>query len=155
MKLQLIAVGTRMPDWVDAGFADFARRLPRDCRLELVAVAAADRRNGKGAEHWREDEAQRLLAAAGKDMRLIALDVLGRGLSTEDLAGRLRDWRMDGRDVGLLVGGPDGLAPRCLEAAQMRWSLSPLTLPHALVRVVVAEQIYRAWTLMTGHPYHR
>lgn len=155
MRLQLIAVGTRMPDWVEAGFADFARRLPRDCRLELLAVAAADRRNGKGSEHWRENEADRLLAAAGKDMRLIALDVKGRGLSTEDLAASLSDWRMEGRDVGLLVGGPDGLSPRCLAAAEMRWSLSPLTLPHALVRVVVAEQIYRAWTLMTGHPYHR
>lgn len=155
MKLQLIAVGTRMPDWVEAGFADFARRLPRDCRLELLAVAAADRRNGKDPEHWRENEADRLLAAVGKDMRLIALDVIGRGLSTEGLADSLRDWRRDGRDVGLLVGGPDGLSPRCLAAAEMRWSLSPLTLPHALVRVVVAEQIYRAWTLMTGHPYHR
>lgn len=155
MRLQLIAVGTRMPDWVEAGFNDFCRRLPRDCRLDLVAVAAADRRNGKGSEHWREDEADRLLAAAGKDMRLIALDVKGRGLSTEDLADRLSDWRMDGRDVGLVVGGPDGLSARCLAAAEMRWSLSPLTLPHALVRVVVAEQIYRAWTLMTGHPYHR
>lgn len=144
-----------MPEWVEAGFADFARRLPRDCRLELVAVAAADRRNGKGPEHWRESEADRLLAVTGKDMRLIALDVVGRGISTEDLAGKLHDWRMDGRDVGLLVGGPDGLSPRCLGAAEMRWSLSPLTLPHALVRVVVAEQIYRAWTLMTGHPYHR
>ncbi len=155
MKLKLIAVGARVPDWVELGFTDFARRLPRDCRLELIAVAAADRKNGKGAEVWREDEADRLLAAAGKDMRLVALDVLGRGLRTEDLADSLRAWRMDGRDVGLLVGGPDGLSPRCLAAAQLRWSLSPLTLPHALVRVVVAEQIYRAWTLMTGHPYHR
>ncbi|MCC5888272.1 MAG: 23S rRNA (pseudouridine(1915)-N(3))-methyltransferase RlmH [Gammaproteobacteria bacterium] len=155
MKLQLIAVGTRMPGWVEAGFADFTRRLPRDCRLELVEIPAADRRNGKDPDHWRESEADRLLAAAGKDMRLIALAVQGRGLSTEDLAASLRDWRMDGRDVGLLVGGADGLAPRCLAAAEMRWSLSPLTLPHALVRVVVAEQIYRAWTLMTGHPYHR
>lgn len=155
MKLQLIAVGTRVPTWVETGFTDFTRRLPRDCRLELVAIAAADRRNGKGPDHWREHEADRLLAAVGKDMRLIALDVVGRGLSTEELADNLRDWRMDGRDVGLVVGGPDGLSARCLAAAEMRWSLSPLTLPHALVRVVVAEQIYRAWTLVTGHPYHR
>jgi len=144
-----------MPEWVEAGFTDFARRLPRDCRLELLAVAAADRRNGKDTEHWRETEGDRLLAAVGKGMRLIALDLQGRALSTGEVAESLSGWRMDGRDVGLLVGGPDGLSPRCLAAAEMRWSLSPLTLPHALVRVLVAEQLYRAWTLMTGHPYHR
>ncbi|TVS18089.1 MAG: 23S rRNA (pseudouridine(1915)-N(3))-methyltransferase RlmH [Gammaproteobacteria bacterium] len=155
MRLKLVAVGVRVPGWVDAGFADYARRLPRDCRLELVAVAAADRRQGRGVEHWREEEAERLLAAAGRDARLIALDVTGRSLSTEDLSLRLEAWRMEGRDIAMLIGGPDGLAPRCLERAEMRWSLSSLTLPHALVRVVVAEQIYRAWTLMTGHPYHR
>lgn len=144
-----------MPDWVEAGYAEFARRLPRDCRLELLPVAAADRRNGRSPQQWREEEGERLLAAAAKDARLIALDVRGRGLSTEDLARHLADWRMEGCDVALLVGGPDGLAPAVLEVASMRWSLSPLTLPHALVRVVVAEQIYRAWTVMTGHPYHR
>lgn len=155
MRLKLVAVGARVPGWVDAGFADYARRLPRDCRLELVAVAAADRRQGRGVDHWREEEAERLLTAAGRDARLIALDVSGRSLSTEDLSRRLEAWRMEGRDIAMLIGGPDGLAPRCLDDAEMRWSLSALTLPHALVRVVVAEQVYRAWTLMTGHPYHR
>lgn len=155
MRVRLVAVGTRTPGWVDAGFADYARRLPKDCRLELAPVAAADRRNGRGPEHWCEEEAVRLLAAAGRDARVIALDVQGREVSTEALSRLLAAWRMDGRDVALLVGGPDGLAPCCLERAEWRWSLSQLTLPHALVRVVVAEQIYRAWTLMTGHPYHR
>ena len=155
MRLRLIAVGTRVPDWVEAGFTDYARRLPRDNRLELVPVAAADRRNGRGADHWREEEAGRLLGAVGGNSLVVALDVAGRRLSTEGLADCLRDWRMQGRDPALLIGGADGLAPRCLAAAEMCWSLSPLTLPHALVRVVVAEQVYRAWTLVAGHPYHR
>ncbi len=155
MRLRLVAVGTRTPGWVDTGFADYARRLPRDCPLELVQVAAADRRKGRGASRCCEEEADRLLAAAGRNVRLIALDVQGREVCTEELSRQLATWRMDGRDVALLVGGPDGLAPRCLEKAEWCWSLSRLTLPHALVRVVVAEQVYRAWTLMTGHPYHR
>lgn len=155
MRLKLVAVGTRVPDWVEAGFQDYARRLPRDNRLELVSVPAADRRNGRGPERWCEEEAERLLAAAGADVCRVALDRVGRKLTTEDLAERMRNWRMEGRDVAFLVGGPDGLARRCLDASELRWSLSASTLPHALVRVVVAEQLYRAWTLVTGHPYHR
>lgn len=136
------------------GFGEYARRLPKDCRLELSELAAGDRRNGRGVAHWQEEEAQRLLQATG-GARLVALDLEGRPWSTADLATRLEDWRMEGGDVAFVVGGPDGLAPRLLDAASARWSLSPLTLPHALVRIVVAEQLYRAWTLMTGHPYHR
>lgn len=143
-----------MPDWVQAGYDDYARRLPRDSRLELTAVAASDRRNGKGAVHWQEEEAERLLAAAG-DARLIALDERGRNFTTLQLSERLQEWRMDGRDVAFLIGGADGLSRRCRSAAEVSWSLSSLTLPHALVRVVLAEQIYRAWTLVVGHPYHR
>ncbi|HSG89487.1 MAG TPA: 23S rRNA (pseudouridine(1915)-N(3))-methyltransferase RlmH [Pseudomonadales bacterium] len=154
MRLNLCAVGTRPPAWVAQGFADYAKRLPRDNHLDLTEVAAADRRRGGGADRWKEEEAERLLQAAGS-ARIVALEVGGRPWSTEDLAARLEDWRMQGGDVAFLVGGPDGLAPRVLSAATQQWSLSPLTLPHALVRIVVAEQLYRAWTLMTGHPYHR
>lgn len=154
MRVTLCAVGTRAPRWVEQGFTEYSRRLPKDNRLDLVEVAAADRRNGRRVEHWKEEEADRLLQAAG-DRRRIVLDVTGRPWSTEDLAARMEDWRMEGRDPALLVGGPDGLAQRVLDGAEARWSLSALTLPHALVRILVAEQIYRAWTLITGHPYHR
>lgn len=154
MRVTLCAVGTRVPRWVEQGFAEYSRRLPKDNRLELVEVPAADRRNGRGVERWKEEEADRLLQAAG-DRRRIVLDVSGRAWSTEDLAARMEDWRMEGRDPALLVGGPDGLAQRVLDGAEARWSLSALTLPHALVRILVAEQVYRAWTLLTGHPYHR
>ena len=154
MRVTLCAVGTRPPSWVEQGFTEYSRRLPKDNRLDLVEVPAADRRNGRGPERWKEEEAERLLQAAG-DRRRIVLDVTGRPWSTEDLAVRMEDWRMEGRDPALLVGGPDGLAQRVLDGAEARWSLSALTLPHALVRILVAEQVYRAWTLITGHPYHR
>lgn len=154
MRIRLCAVGTRAPAWVVAGFEEYARRLPRENRLELVEVAAAERRSGGTAERWRAEEAERLRQAAA-GARLIALEVTGRLISTEQLAERMDGWRMEGGDVALLIGGADGIAPDLLAAAEYRWSLSPLTLPHALVRVVVAEQIYRAWTLLSGHPYHR
>jgi rRNA large subunit m3Psi methyltransferase RlmH len=154
VRIRLCAVGTRVPAWVGAGFEEYAKRLPRENRLELVEVAAADRRGGAGAERWRAEEAERLRNAA-TGARMVALEVTGRMLTTEQLAARMDDWRMEGGDVALLIGGADGIAPALLAEAETRWSLSPLTLPHALVRVVVAEQIYRAWTLLSGHPYHR
>lgn len=155
MRLRLCALGTRVPRWVEDGFGEYARRLPRALRLELVEVPLADRRDGRGEERWRREEAQRLRAAAGRDARLVALDERGRGWTSRVLAERIDDWRLEGRDVAFCIGGPDGLAPEFLAAADDRWSLSTLTLPHALVRIVVAEQVYRAWTLLTGHPYHR
>lgn len=154
MRIRLCAVGTRVPAWVGAGFEEYAKRLPRENRLDLVEVAAADRRGGAGADRWRAEEAERLRGAAA-GARMIALEVTGRLLTTEQLAARMDDWRMEGGDVALLIGGADGIAPELLGEAESRWSLSPLTLPHALVRVVAAEQIYRAWTLLSGHPYHR
>ncbi|MEE4298040.1 MAG: 23S rRNA (pseudouridine(1915)-N(3))-methyltransferase RlmH [Pseudomonadales bacterium] len=154
MRIRLCAVGTRVPNWVSAGVEEYARRLPRENRLDLVEVAAADRRGAGGEERWRAEEAERLRQAAA-GARMIALEVRGRMLSTEQLSARMEDWRMEGRDVALLVGGADGIAPALLDDVESLWSLSPLTLPHALVRVVVAEQIYRAWTMLSGHPYHR
>lgn len=154
MRLRLVAVGRRPPRWVREGMDTFAGRLPGYLRLELIEVAPGDARRGGDIARARAQEAERLLAAAGR-ARLIALDEGGRGWRTEDVARRLGDWLQQGRDVAFLVGGADGLDPRCLAAAEQRWSLSPLTLPHMLVRVVVAEQLYRAWTLLEGHPYHR
>ena len=154
MKLHLLAVGQKMPSWVQAGYEDYTRRLPSHLAPLLREIPAGDRRGGDTARAVAA-EGERLLAALPKDCRVVALDERGEGWTTRELAGRLEEWQAGGGDVARLVGGPDGLAPACLERAELRWSLSRLTLPHALVRVVVAEQLYRAWTLLQGHPYHR
>ena len=154
MKIRLVAVGLRPPAWVAEGFADYARRLPREMPLKLVEVAPAARRN-LPAERARRLEGERLLAQVNDKDRVIALDLTGRTWSTETLARKLDDWRMDGNDLAFLIGGADGLDERCLSRADERVSLSALTFPHALVRVIIAEQLYRAWTVLSGHPYHR
>ena len=153
MRVHLIAVGHRMPAWVAAGFEEYARRMPAHCVLQLHAVEPA--RRGQGAERAREEEGERLLALAPARAALVALDEHGEPWSTADLARRLGEWRATGQDVALLVGGAEGLSGACLARATVVWSLSRLTLPHMLVRVVVAEQIYRAWSVLAGHPYHR
>jgi len=155
MRIHFLAVGQRVPDWVERGYQDFARRLPPECRLHLTEIAAARRTKGADTDRLRAAEGERLLAALPRDAYAVALEVGGASWSTAQLAARLAAWMQGGRDVALLVGGPDGLAPECLRRADALWSLSALTLPHALVRIVVAEQIYRAWTLYKGHPYHR
>ena len=143
-----------MPGWVEEGFKDYAGRMPRDCRLELREVPLG--RRGKRADPARAvaEEGERLLIASEGAVR-VCLDMRGTAVDTQGLARLLADWLQQGEDVAFLVGGPDGLAPECLAAARRRWSLSPLTLPHGLVRVLVAEQLYRAWTVIAGHPYHR
>lgn len=153
MKLRVIAAGTRMPAWVTEGTREYTRRLPREYRLEIVEIALASTR--RGAPRALQEEGGRMLAAVGERDRVIALAVEGQALSTAELARRLGKWQQDGRDVAFLIGGPEGLAPECLERAELRWSLSPLTFPHALVRVLLVEQLYRAWTVLVGHPYHR
>ena len=153
MRVHLLAIGQRMPDWIQAGYEEYARRLPNDCRLELRALSPRSRAGD--ATSRKRDEARVLLGAVPDKARVIALDERGRAWSTKELAGQLSRWQDDGRDVALLVGGADGLGAECLERAEQRWSLSPLTLPHMLVRVLVAEQIYRAHALNRGHPYHR
>ncbi len=155
MRIHLIAVGTRMPAWVTEGYQDYAKRLPRECALRLVEIPLGQRGKTRTAAQSRSEEGRQMLAALPRDCLVVALDVQGQAWSTETLADNLQQWLGSGRDVALLVGGPDGLSQDCLERAERRWSLSALTYPHALVRVVVAEQLYRAWTLSTGHPYHR
>lgn len=155
MRIHLIAVGTRMPSWVVEGYREYARRLPRECSLQLTEIPTAKRHKSLTAGQAREQEGQAMLAALPKDCNVVALDVRGKPWSTETLAARLEDWLASGRDVALLVGGADGLCEACLDRADLHWSLSALTYPHALVRIVVAEQLYRAWTITTGHPYHR
>jgi 23S rRNA (pseudouridine1915-N3)-methyltransferase len=155
MQISLIAVGTRMPAWVTQGYEEYARRLPSDYLLQLVEVPAGKR--GKGADLTRitNKEGQQTLDAVPRGARVVAMDVKGRPWSTEELAKELDSWRHDGRDVALLVGGPEGLAPECLKSAEQCWSLSNMTLPHPLVRIVIAEQLYRAWSILNNHPYHR
>jgi 23S rRNA (pseudouridine1915-N3)-methyltransferase len=155
MHIHLIAVGTRMPAWVTSGYEEYARRLPRECRLKLTEIPLSKRRKTQSAEKNRQEEGRAMLAAVPDGATVIALDVRGKTWSTEVLATRLQEWLQAGRDIALLVGGPDGLADDCLSRADLRWSLSALTLPHALVRVLLAEQLYRAWTVIQGHPYHR
>jgi 23S rRNA (pseudouridine1915-N3)-methyltransferase len=155
MKLSLIAVGTKMPDWVQAGFMEYARRFSRDMPLELLEIPAGKR--GKNADIKRilELEGEKMLAAVTKGSRIVTLEVNGDNWSSPQLAQRLEQWQQDGRDIALLIGGPEGLAPACIAASEAKWSLSALTLPHPMVRVVLAEALYRAWSISTNHPYHR
>jgi 23S rRNA (pseudouridine1915-N3)-methyltransferase len=155
MRIHLISVGNRMPGWVEQGYADYAKRMPPECALLLREIAPGKRGKGRSAKRAVADEGERMLKALPGRSRVIALDVAGRPWSTETLSQRLAQWLADGRDPALLVGGPEGLSPDCLARAEERWSLSPLTFPHPLVRVILAEQLYRAWTLLQGHPYHR
>ncbi len=155
MRIHLLAVGSRMPRWVDAGYEDYARRLPRECSLHLVEIPLVRRTRTGDPRRAREREGERLLRAIPDGARVVALDEGGAGWRTRDVARRLSRWMLEGRDLALLVGGPDGLARACQERAEARWSLSPLTLPHGLVRIIVAEQMYRAWSLLHHHPYHR
>ena len=155
MRIHLISSGNRMPRWVQEGYEEYAKRMPLECSLRLVEIAPGRRGKGMDAKRAVAEEGERMLRALPKGARVIALDVGGRSWSTEQLSARLDGWLADGRDLALLVGGPEGLAPACLERAEGRWSLSPLTFPHPLVRVVLAEQLYRAWSLLKGHPYHR
>lgn len=155
MRLLILAVGRRMPPWVNAGFEDYARRLPRECRLQLTEIAPGQRGRQRDPARAIATEGRHMRALIPAGARVIALDERGESWSSVALAGRLRDWLAQSPDVCLLIGGPDGLAAECRALAHATWSLSPLTLPHALVRVVVAEQLYRAWSILGNHPYHR
>ncbi len=165
MQVRLIAVGTRMPGWIEAGIAEYRKRLPPEIQFEIREIALAQRskknsgqkNGGNNADIARalQQEGAAMAAALGARDYVIALDVKGKMLSTEQFAIELAQWQRHGDAISVLVGGPDGLAPACLERARQRWSLSALTLPHPLVRVVFAEQLYRAWSINSNHPYHR
>ncbi len=155
MRIHLIAVGRRMPDWVTAGFEEYRKRMPPECRLALVEIAAGQRGKGADLARLQREEGEKMLAAIPAGAEVVALDAGGKMVDTEGLSRWLDGWLAGGRDVALLVGGPEGLAPACLDRADRRWSLSPLTFPHPLVRIVVAEQLYRAMSILKGHPYHR
>jgi len=155
VKFRLLAVGTRMPSWVDTGVLEYTRRLPADFALQIHQVPLARRGKSIGVAQALDREAAAIEARLEPGDYLVALDVEGRKFDTRGLADRLDRLRSAGSSVALLVGGPDGLSPALMDRAAERWSLSDLTLPHPLVRIVLAEQFYRAWTLLNNHPYHR
>lgn len=155
MDLTVAAVGTRMPGWVQDAWTEYARRFPRGMALQLKEISLAKRGNNADVAALRQAECEALLAAVPKGHLVVALDERGRQWRTEELAGQLENWMRDEHGVCFLVGGPDGLHPSCRERARVVWSLGRLTLPHPLVRVLLAEQLYRAWTITRNHPYHR
>ncbi len=155
MKCRLIAAGTRLPEWVNTGFREYQKRLRTPLVLELSEIPIATRRPGENPARAIAREGANMLAAVGPKDYVVALEVSARSMTTAELAAWLAQRLREARPLDFLIGGPDGLAPECRERADQSWSLSQLTLPHALVRVVVAEQIYRAMSLLGGHPYHR
>jgi 23S rRNA (pseudouridine1915-N3)-methyltransferase len=155
MQLQVAAVGQRMPGWVNDAWHEYARRMPPGMALSLREITLAKRGKNADTKRLTRIESTALLEAMPVRAKLIALDVKGQSWSTEKLAQNLETWMGDGQDIGFMIGGPDGIAPEVLQKAHIRWSLGPLTLPHPLVRVVLAEQLYRAWTITQNHPYHR
>ncbi|RLA19456.1 MAG: 23S rRNA (pseudouridine(1915)-N(3))-methyltransferase RlmH [Gammaproteobacteria bacterium] len=155
MQIHLISIGNHMPKWVELGYQEYAKRMPRECRLNLKEIPAGKR--GKNADLVRltNEEGERMLAAIPRGCHIVTLDLGGKKWDTPDLSQALSRWQMNGQDIALLVGGPEGLSPACRQAANESWALSPLTFPHPLVRVIVAEQLYRGWSLLNNHPYHR
>ena len=157
MKLLVVAVGHRMPAWVDAGFEEYSRRMPREAQLKLIEVKPEPRSevDARGAARVTEAEARRISAALPRDALKVVLDERGRTCTTRELSQKMDAWWMSGRDVAFIIGGADGLSSAIKDGADFTWSLTPLTLPHALARVVLSEQLYRAHTILKNHPYHR
>jgi len=152
MRITLLAIGKKMPTWVDAGFEEYARRLRGSCRLELVALAQL-RHNDR--QQLKQRESDLLMEQIPTGTHVVALDKQGQRWNTEETARELQRWKALGQDICILIGGPEGLAANTLQRASQTWSLSPLTFPHPLVRVIVAEQLYRAESILNNHPYHR
>ena len=155
MQLLVAAVGQRMPRWVNEAWTEYSRRMPPGLTLSLREINLAKRGKNADTKRLTAVESAALYDAMPKRARIVALDVQGQAWSTEKLAANLEEWMGDGRAVGFMIGGPDGIAADIMQKADNRWSLGPLTLPHPLVRVVLAEQLYRAWTITQNHPYHR
>lgn len=155
MHIRLLAVGDRQPSWVDEAFAAYSRRLPREWKFRLDPIATVRRSKNDKSSNAMEAEGEQILSKLKADEQVVLLDERGKQLSSAGLAARLTDWQAEGRDLCFVIGGPDGVSSACRDRANFTWSLSDLTLPHGLARVLFAEQMYRAWSLQAGHPYHR
>ena len=155
MKLIIVSVGHKMPDWITTGFNEYTKRMPREAQISLLEIKPEPRTTGKTTAQIMEAEAQRILTALPQNCRRIALDECGTQPTTRQLAAQMQDWMREGGDVAFIIGGADGLHESVKQAAQQLLALSALTLPHAFVRVLLAEQLYRAHSLMHNHPYHR
>lgn len=155
MRIHIISIGNKMPNWVTDGFNEYAKRMPAECQVNLIELPPAQRSKNTDLKRAIQEEGQRMLKVIPKNAVIVALDVKGKPHSTESLATAMDSWLSSGSDIALLVGGADGLSSACLSLASSKWSLSNLTFPHPLVRVILAEQLYRAWSLLRNHPYHR
>ena len=155
MQIHLITIGQKMPDWVKQGYEEYAKRMPKECELILKEIPAGKRGKNSDVKRIVRDEGKKMLAALPKGCHIVSLDIPGKPWTTPNLAEAMRSWLDSGQDIALLIGGPEGLADSVKKSAHQSWSLSKLTLPHPLVRIVVAEQIYRAWSIINNHPYHR
>lgn len=155
MQISIIAVGKKMPDWVDEGCREYTKRFPREIQMNWIEIPSQKRTKGSNIDKLLEEEGKAILAATGKDDHLIALERTGKIFDTKALSQYLKSWLNVGENISFLIGGPEGLSPECLKKSNEQWSLSALTLPHPLVRVILIEQIYRAWSILSHHPYHR
>jgi 23S rRNA (pseudouridine1915-N3)-methyltransferase len=155
MKLWILAVGNKMPGWVSEAFSEYAKRMPREARIELLEIKPEKRAGGKTVEQMQESEMERIQAALPAGAMPVMLDERGVEMSTLELAASMKSWLQEGRDLAFVIGGADGLHPVLRQKAARLWSLSRLTLPHGMVRVLLAEQLYRAMSVIQGHPYHR
>jgi len=155
MRITIIAVGGKMPNWVKEGVGEYERRMPRELKMHWREIPLVRRGKDKTSDMLKVAEGEKILKAIPSGDVVIALDVKGKSWSTEQLGEQLTHWKMSGENYTFLIGGPEGLSCACLQRANKRWSLSDLTLPHPLVRVILAEQLYRAWTITANHPYHR
>jgi 23S rRNA (pseudouridine1915-N3)-methyltransferase len=155
VHIRLLAVGDRQPSWVDDAFTVYSGRLPREWKFRLDRIATVRRGKNDKSKNAMAAEGEQILAKLGADEQVVLLDERGKQMTSSGLAARLADWQSEGRDLCFVIGGPDGVSSACRERANFIWSLSDLTLPHGLARVLFAEQLYRAWSLQAGHPYHR
>lgn len=155
MNIEVLAAGTKPPAWIATGIADYQKRLPRDWQFSFKDIPVSKRRKGEPVDKAIKLEGEKMLAAMSKDSVVVSMDRAGKNWSTEELADNLQNWQEQTGKIQLLIGGPDGLAKECLDAADRSWSLSKLTFPHFLVRLLLAEQVYRAWSVLNRHPYHK
>lgn len=155
MHIRLLAVGDRQPTWVDDAFENYSGRFPREWKFRIDSISTVRRSKNNKSQDARNTEGEQLLARIKLDQQVVLLDEKGSQFSSQKLAKCLADWQADGRDLCFVIGGPDGVSDACRQRADIQWSLSKLTLPHGLARVLFAEQMYRAWSLQNGHPYHR